>query len=70
MDERYYPNPQQYEPWRFSRARDQLAIFRSGSGSGSDSTKENSTDDDKPNGGWLSTVDERFATFGFGKDSW
>lgn len=115
MDQRFYPNPQQYDPWRFSRARDQLAaaaLLRLkeeeegvgggggksqtfGSGSGSDSTTNektfttttattvgssssndndndinNKSDDKKLNGRWLSTVDESFATFGFGKHSW
>lgn len=78
MDERYYPNPHKYDPWRFSRAREQLALLKEETfASNPDSTKsivgggnDNNKSDQKPNAGWLSTVDDRFATFGFGKHSW
>lgn len=70
MDERYYPNPHKYDPWRFSRARDELAL--KGGMFNSENTKN--ANDDKPeiklNGGYLSTSEDRFATFGFGRHSW
>lgn len=70
MDERYYSDPHRYNPWRFSRAREELAL--NGETFGSDLTKPVGDDksDDKPNAGWLSTIEDRFATFGFGKHSW
>ena len=70
MDERYYPEPHKYDPWRFSRARDELAL--KGEMFGSDSTKPADDDkaDNRPNGAYLSTSEERLAVFGFGKHSW
>lgn len=69
-DERYYPDPHNYNPWRFSQAREKLAL-RNGT-LGSDSTKsvDNDKPGNKPNGSYLSTSEDRFATFGFGKHSW
>lgn len=67
MDERYYPDPQKYDPWRFSRARDELALR--GETLGSKPIDDDKLDN-KLNGGYLSTSEERFAVFGFGKHSW
>lgn len=66
MDERNYPDPHKYDPWRFSRAREELKSF----GSGSTKPIDDEEPDNKPNGSYLSTSDERFVAFGYGKHAW
>lgn len=66
-DERYYPDPHTYDPFRFSRAREELALKDQ-----IDST-DNAVVDDKAkklNGAYLATTEDRFAAFGLGKHSW
>lgn len=88
-DERYYPNPHKYDPFRFSRARTEAELMGEKKNTDSsekavgektndvDSTETvgekingTSTARDKPNGAWLSTTQEEFGTFGFGRHSW
>lgn len=49
LDERFYSDPHNYDPWRFSRAREELKTL------GSDGNKpfNNDIPDNKPNGGYL-----------------
>lgn len=65
MDERYYLDPQKYDPFRFSRARAELASI--GEDPNSVSSKAVG---EKPNGAYLSMSDDTFATFGLGKHAW
>ena len=69
-DEKYYLDPHKNDPWRFSRAREELALKDKTFRSDSTKTVDDKTPDNKPNGGYLSTSEDRFATFGFGKHSW
>ncbi|MCJ1347657.1 hypothetical protein MMC31_005885 [Peltigera leucophlebia] len=79
QDERYYPDPHKYNPWRFSQAREEIALKHGTFGSDStepvdndkpDNKVDNDKPDNKPNGSYLSTSEDRFAPFGFGKHSW
>ena len=70
QDARYYPDPHKYNPWRFSRAREELALKDETFGSDSTKPVDNDKPDNKPNGSYLSTSEDRFAPFGFGKHSW
>lgn len=66
-DERYYPDPHTYDPFRFSRAREELALKGK-----TDSTDNVVVDDQikKLNGTYLATTEDRFASFGLGEHSW
>lgn len=65
MDERYYPDPHTYDPLRFSRARAEL----SSKGEDPNSVSSKAVGE-KPNGAYLATTEETFATFGFGRHAW
>lgn len=65
MDERFYSDPHRYDPFRFSRARTELALR------GQDSNSVSSNAVGKiPDAAYLSTSAETLATFGYGKHSW
>lgn len=87
QDERYYSDPHKYDPFRFSRARTEVALIGENKNINSsnqavgeqtnedDSTekvseKPNVTIHNKPNGSWLSTAQEEFGIFGYGRRSW
>ena len=70
QDERYYPDPHKYNPWRFSQAREELALKDGTFGTDSTQSVDKDKPDNKPNGSYLSTSEDRFAPFGFGKHSW
>lgn len=65
MDERYYPDPRTYDPFRFSRARAELV-----SRGEVPSSISSEAVGDRPNGAYLSMTDEAFASFGFGRHAW
>lgn len=82
QDERYYSDPHNYDPFRFSRARAEIALMDKNKKVSSrrtdgidDSTETASekltgTDCNKLNGSWLTTITEEFGSFGFGRHSW
>lgn len=74
QDERFYPDPHKYDPFRFSRARTEVALMdemkKTEVSKEAVGEKINGTVHDKPNGSWLSTTTEDFGTFGFGRHSW
>lgn len=67
-DERYYPDPHTYDPFRFSRAREELLALNGKS----ESTDKAVVDDQvkKLNGTYLATTEDRFTAFGLGGHSW
>ncbi|MCJ1349124.1 hypothetical protein MMC31_007360, partial [Peltigera leucophlebia] len=67
MDERYYPDPSKYDPWRFSRAREERQSFGSDSTKPVDNDEPDDRPDNKPNGGYTSSSEDLFAVFGYGK---
>lgn len=75
QDERYYADPHKYDPFRFSRARTEAALTMGGTKNTDSLNKETgeklkATVPNKPNGSWLSTAQEEFGTFGYGRHSW
>ena len=97
QDERFYPDPHTYDPFRFSRARAETALMEENnkitttvsaitttkpeiseknSDNGGYLTEpaigkvDDTTDQNKLDGSWLSTTTEEFGTFGFGRHSW
>lgn len=92
LDERYYPGAHKYDPFRFSRARAEIAQMEENQKTESikavgekarevnDSFTEAAVNEkqsnsgnavgSKPNGALLSTSQEEFPAFGFGRHSW
>lgn len=62
MDERYYPEPNKFDPFRFSRARKQDASISEG--------KINETSDVATSKNYLVTTSDTFLTFGHGRHAW
>ena len=55
-DDRYYVNPDQFQPFRFVRSPDKLT---------SDTKKEGLS-----NNPYLATAEDKFMSFGYGRHSW
>lgn len=76
LDERFYPGAHTYDAFRFSRGRAEIAQMEENETT--ESTKavsEKQSDfgksvEGKPNGALLSTSQEEFLAFGFGRHSW
>lgn len=66
LDEKFYSDLHKYNPWQFLQAREELQTL------GSDGNKpvDIAIPDNKPNGGYLSTSDNRLMAFGYGKHAW
>lgn len=62
MDERYYPEPKKYDPFRFSRGREEDASISKGGSTG--------TSGDAKSKNYLSTTSDTFLTFGHGRHAW
>lgn len=63
-DDRYYKEPNQYEPFRFARARTELASLQA------TDPKNASTARQELNGAYLATTADTFMSFGYGRHSW
>ncbi len=63
-DERFYPNPEMYEPFRFAKA----AKETSSNGATDDTQTEKAAQDRKFQG--LSTASDSYLAFGYGRHSW
>lgn len=65
-DERFYLEPERYDPFRFSKAREEMAATReSDAGNGGEKIGEKKLD-----GGLLVTTSETFLSFGHGRRAW
>lgn len=79
LDERYYPAAHTYDSFRFSRGRAELALMEENRRTVPTKRIDKKTEDnvsasklvqDKSNGALLSTAQEEFSAFGFGRHSW
>lgn len=79
LDERYYPAAHTYDPFRFSHDRAKLTLMEEIQRTESTKRIDEKTEDnvsanklvqDKSNGALLSTSQEEFPAFGFGRNSW
>lgn len=65
-DERFYVEPERYDPFRFSKAREEMAAARERDGvSGGEKIEEKKLD-----GAMLVTTSETFLSFGHGRRAW
>lgn len=66
-DERFYAKPESYDPFRFSKAREEMAAARERDGvsGGGEKIGEKNLD-----GGMLVTTSETFLSFGHGRRAW
>lgn len=66
-DERFYTEPETYQPFRFSKAREEMAAAkgRDGVSGGGEKIEEKKLD-----GGMLVTTSETFLSFGHGRRAW